>query len=206
MESLVHYKRVRVLSVASFLMLALFGCASVVPPRAPSADVEVPAAWSAGDRAAADGSPVLAEWWLRFEDPLLARLIAQALESNRTLANATAALRQARALRDAARAALFPVLNASAAAQRGSTSYSNVSNDFSAGLDASWELDIFGVNRSALYVSDALMDASAASLGDAQVSVAAEVALDYITVRDSQARLSIANDNLANQEETLQIT
>jgi multidrug efflux system outer membrane protein len=199
--------KMRVLGVASFLMLALFGCASVVPPRAPSADVEVPAAWSAGNRAAADGNPVLAEWWLRFEDPLLARLIAQALKSNKTLANATAALRQARALRDAARAALFPALNASAAAQRGSTmnGKSITSNDFSAGLDASWELDLFGGNRSALYVSDALMQASAASLGDAQVSVAAEVALDYITVRDSQARLAIAAENLANQEDTLQI-
>jgi NodT family efflux transporter outer membrane factor (OMF) lipoprotein len=195
----------RVWGVASFLMLASFGCASVVPPRAPSANVEVPAAWSAGDRAAADGSPVLAEWWLRFEDPLLARLIAQALKSNKTLANATAALRQARALRDASRAALFPVLNASAAAQRGSNSYPTVSNDFSAGLDASWELDIFGANRSALYVSDALVKASVASLGDAQVSVAAEVALDYITLRDAQARLAIATENLANQENTLQI-
>jgi multidrug efflux system outer membrane protein len=195
----------RVLSVASVLMLALFGCASVNPPSAPSANVDVPSAWSDGNRASADGNPALAEWWVRFEDPLLARLIAQSLQSNRTLANATAALRQARALRDAPRAALFPVLNASAAAQRGSSSYSNVSNDFSAGLDASWELDIFGVNRSALYVSDALMDASAASLGDAQVSVAAEVALDYITLRDAQARFAIASENLANQEDTLQI-
>ena len=81
-----------------------------------------------------------------------------------------------------------------------------MANDFTVGLDASWELDIFGMNRSALYVSDALMHASAASVGEAQVSVAAEVALDYISLRDTQARLSIANDNLANQEETLQIT
>ncbi len=195
----------RIVGVASFLTLALFGCASLAPPGEPSADVDIPAAWSVGDRVITDGNPILAEWWLRFEDPLLARLVAEALKSNKTLADATAALRQARALRDASRAALFPVLNASATAQRGSASYSNVSNDFSAGLDASWELDIFGVNRSALYVSDALMQASAASLGDAQVSIAAEVALDYITLRDAQARLSIAAENLANQEDTLQI-
>jgi len=188
-------------------MLALFGCASLVPPRAPSADVAVPAAWSAGNRVATDGNPVLAEWWLRFEDPLLERLVSQALKSNKSLVNATAALRQARALRDVALASLFPVLSASAGAQRASNGdgQSNAGNHFSAGLDASWELDFFGVNRSALYVSDALMQASAASLGDAQISVAAEVALDYITIRDSQARLAIAVENLANQEETLQI-
>ena len=48
--------------------------------------------------------------------------------------------------------------------------------------------------------------ASAASLGDVQVSIAAEVALSYITLRSAQARLGIANDNLASQQETLQIT
>jgi NodT family efflux transporter outer membrane factor (OMF) lipoprotein len=195
----------RVLGIASLLMLALFGCASVNPPGAPITDVEVPPAWSDGNRSSADGNPALAEWWLRFEDPLLARLVAEALKSNKSLVYATAALRQARALRDASRAALLPVLNASAGAQRGNTLYSGVGNEFSAGLDASWELDIFGVNRSALYVSDALMKASAASLGDAQVSVAAEVALDYISLRDAQARLAIATENLVNQDDTLQI-
>jgi NodT family efflux transporter outer membrane factor (OMF) lipoprotein len=49
------------------------------------------------------------------------------------------------------------------------------------------------------------MQSSAASLGDVQISVAAEVALDYITVRDGQARFAIASENLANQEDTLQI-
>jgi len=189
------------------LTLALFGCASVAPPREPSAHVAIPPAWSVGNKAVTDGNPVLAEWWLRFEDPLLERLVSQALQSNKSLDNATAALRQARALRDVARAALFPLLSAAAAAQRGSdmNGNSNTSNNFSAGLDASWELDIFGVNRSALYVSDALMHASAASLGDVQISVAAEVVLDYITVRDGQARFAIASENLANQEDTLQI-
>jgi multidrug efflux system outer membrane protein len=169
--------------------------------------VAIPPAWSVGNKAVTDGNPVLAEWWLRFEDPLLERLVSQALQSNKSLDNATAALRQARALRDVARAALFPLLSAAAAAQRGSdmNGNSNTSNNFSAGLDASWELDIFGVNRSALYVSDALMHASAASLGDVQISVAAEVVLDYITVRDGQARFAIASENLANQEDTLQI-
>lgn len=80
------------------------------------------------------------------------------------------------------------------------------SNSFQAGLDANWELDFFGANRSALNASEATARASAASLGDVQVSVAAEVALSYITLRNAQARLTIANDNLASQQETLQIT
>ena len=199
----------RISGVASFLTLALtlYGCASFAPPGEPSSRVDVPAAWSVGTRASVAGDPNLAEWWLRFRDPVLERLISQALKSNQSLAGATAALRQARALRDVSRASLLPLLTASAGAQRGSNTgaTSTTGNDFSAGLDASWELDIFGVNRSAWYVSDALMKASAANLAAVQVSVAAEVALDYIALRDSQARLAIAVANLANQEDTLQI-
>lgn len=98
-------------------------------------------------------------------------------------------------------------MNAWAGAQRGRNinGSSSTTNGFSAGLDASWELDIFGANRSAYFVNDALMKASAANLGDVQVTVAAEVALDYITVRDDQARFAIAVANLANQQDTLQI-
>jgi len=113
---------------------------------------------------------------------------------------------QARALRDVSAAALWPVLAGSASVQRSQTGNNNGVNHFAAGLDANWELDIFGGNRSALETSEALVRSSAASLGDVQVSIAAEVALDYITLRDAQARLAIARDNLASQQETLQIT
>ncbi len=197
----------RIRGVASLLTLALFGCASLSPPGRPAADVDVPTAWSGESRAITGASPVLAQWWLRFNDPLLARLVRESLKSNKSLAEATAALRQARAERDLARASLYPLLNASAGAQRGRNINGSPSttNGFSAGLDASWELDIFGANRSAYFVNDALMKASGANLGDVQVTVAAEVALDYITVRDGQARFAIAVANLANQQDTLQI-
>ena len=79
-------------------------------------------------------------------------------------------------------------------------------NTFQAGLDASWELDLFGGNRRGVDAADATASASAASLGDVQVSIAAEVALSYITLRSAQQRLAIANANLASQADTLQIT
>ncbi len=119
---------------------------------------------------------------------------------------AEASLRQARALRDVAAAALWPNVGSSASAQRGVAGGHSTGNAFRAGLDASWELDIFGANRSALAASEASAAAGAASLGEVQVSIAAEVALAYITLRNGQVRLAIANDNLASQLETLQIT
>ncbi len=197
----------RITGVTSFLTLALSGCASLTPPGKPSIGVDVPANWSTGSGSVTAVTLDSAAWWRRFQDPLLAELVAQAMRSNRSLASGSGALREARALRDAARATLLPLLSGSFGAQRGTTvgGSRTTGNSFSAGLDASWDLDIFGANRSAYFVSDALTRGSVASLGDIQVQVTAEVALDYITIRDSQARLAIASANLANQEDTLQI-
>ncbi len=200
-----------------FLLFALPGCAPVATWVAAPAAIDVPAAWSVGGAAPAPGASSLVAWWLRFDDPLLARLVADALQANTTVNSAQAALRQARALRQLAAAALYPTLGSSATAQRNSIGNSSgnsaapqvgrtTSNSFQAGLDANWELDIFGANRGALNASEASARASAASLGDVQVSIAAEVALGYITLRSAQARIAIANANLASQQETLQIT
>ena len=179
------------------LLLLLCACTSVPPQDSTLLPFAVPDAWSA---AGATESPVtnanssLAEWWLRFDDPLLGRLVVEALAANSSVRSAQAALRQARALRDVAAAALWPTVGSVALAQRSKSGGNAAVNNFRAGFDASWELDIFGANRSALDASDATVQASAASLGDVQVSIAAEVALDYITLRGAQAQLAIAAD------------
>jgi NodT family efflux transporter outer membrane factor (OMF) lipoprotein len=194
------------------VVLAFCGCASIGPKAPGHPVVDVPAAWSVADVAQVSGDTSLVGWWSRFDDPLLARLIAEALRDNTSVSGAQAALRQARALRDVAAAALFPTLGSSASVQRsrsaspGLPSGRSTVDSFQAGLDANWELDIFGANRSALVAGEATARASAASLGDVQVSIAAEVALDYIALRSAQARLVIASENLASQQETLQIT
>ncbi|MEO8546454.1 MAG: efflux transporter outer membrane subunit, partial [Burkholderiaceae bacterium] len=144
-------------------------------------------------------------WWQAFDDPLLVSLIEQSLQSNTRVQIAQAALRQARAQREVSAASLSPSVGSSASARRNPAGGSN-GNTFQAGLDASWELDLFGANRRAVDAANATASASAASLGDVQVSIAAEVALNYITLRSAQQRLGIANANLASQADTLQIT
>lgn len=113
------------------------------------------------------------------------------------MSGAQAALRQARALRDVSSAALLPTLGSSASAQRNRSGNDRASNRFQTSLDASRELDFFGVNRSALRSTEATLHASEATLGNVQVSIAAEVALAYITLRSAQVRLAIATVNLA---------
>jgi NodT family efflux transporter outer membrane factor (OMF) lipoprotein len=201
-------------------MLTLCGCASWAPQGATPVANDVPASWSERDATSTTGTSSLAAWWLRFNDPVLANLTMWALQANTSVNGARAALRQSRALRDISVAGLLPSLNSSLSAQHSKSRSNDVAgvsgtsaadtsvttNSFNAGLDASWELDIFGANRNALRASNAEVQVSAASLGDVQVSIAAEVALDYIALRSSQARLAIASDNLASQQETLQIT
>ncbi len=194
------------LFVLGFLMLTQIGCGRVMPQPSTSVAIDVPAAWSLAGSGKETGTSSLAEWWLHFNDPLLGDLVTEALKANTGIKSAQAALRQARALRDVSAAGLLPALDGSASAGRSKSGNNSAVNTFTAGLDASWELDIFGANRSALDTSEATVRASAASLGDVQVSIAAEVALNYITLRDAQARLAIAADNLTSQLETLQIT
>lgn len=193
----------------SLLCAALLsGCASFAPPSDLALpDNLAPAAWSAG---AATASPenrtALAAWWQRFNDPALTALVTQALQANTSVKSAQAALLQARALADVQRAGLGPTLGASASAQRSQSGQLAATNRFQAGMDASWEADLFGGNRSAAGASAADAQASAANLSNVQVSLAAEVASTYMNLRGLQARLAIARDNLATQVETLQIT
>ena len=197
----------RALPVALALAVALSGCASWSPKAAGESDIVVPATWSTA--AAASGSVTatsLAQWWQRFNDPLLSTLVTQALQANTTVRSAQAALLQSRALRDVRSANLLPTVTTSASAQRSKSGSNDASNRFQAGFDASWEPDVFGGQRSALNATEADASAAEANLADVQVSIAAEVAVTYIELRGLQARLAIARNNLANQIETQQIT
>lgn len=199
-------------ATAVLLLAVAGGCSSTPASKTESAMVDVPSNWSTGAGTASASGTLLASWWQGFNDPLLDQLEVRALQTNSSINSAQAALRQARALRAVANAALLPTLGSSASAQRSRSNPSGqpggqtASNTFQAGLDANWELDIFGANRSALRANEALVRASVASLGDVQVSITAELALDYISLRSAQVRLAIARENLASQQETLQIT
>lgn len=196
----------RAIATGPALLLALMvvGCAS---PRATPAQPDAPAApaqWAAAP--ASHQAESLAQWWQRFNDPALTDLVTQALRANTSVQAAQAALRQARAQRDAQAAANGPAIGFSASTQRSRNGNADTGNRYQAGFDASWEPDLFGGNRAALDAAEAIARAADASLGDVQVSLAAETAVSTIEMRSLQARLAIARRNLAAQQETLQIT
>ncbi len=192
LHSLPLYRRCGAVTVA--LSLLLTGCASWFTPDSEPASA-VPTA---------NVTPIA--WWQDFHDPLLADLIQQALHANPNIASAQAAWRQARALRDVKLASTRPQVTVSGTVQRSTSDNASPSINFSSGLDASWELDVFGAKQSAVANSEADVAAAAANLRDVQLSMTAEVALAYIQLRGLQAQLALAQNNLASQTETLQIT
>lgn len=191
----------------------LNGCAMVGPDYQATSPA-TPAAWfqldSSKEVARSEEAGDLSLWWHAFNDPLLSELVEKALHSSPDMRSAQARLRESRARRVVAGAGLYPDVGTSLDARRSKSSEEmgggRARNSFSAGFDASWELDVFGGTRRGIEAADADLESTQASLHDTQVSLAAEVALNYIELRALQTRLSIARDNLASQAETLQLT
>ena len=138
--------------------LLLCACAGVEPSSPVTHGVAVPLAWQVTGLQGGDtqdlgthmqGTPTLVGWWANFDDLLLSDLVMQALQANTTVLGAQAALRQARALRDAAAGGLWPTVGASVSAQRSRAGGNPSSNAFNLGLDASWESMKKGMERAA---------------------------------------------------------
>jgi len=160
------------------------------------------------------------QWWTTLGDPTLDSLIDAALAHNADLHAAQARLRESRAQLQQQRAKELPKVSADAAALRmrkpdlsslQSSQSSSTSGGrgplqlYSAGFDASWEIDLFGGERRATEAASAQADAVDADLADTQVSLAAEVAQAYVDLRDQQRRLALANRSAELQQQTLDL-
>jgi NodT family efflux transporter outer membrane factor (OMF) lipoprotein len=160
-------------------------------------------------------APSLAAWWTALGDEQLTSLVDRAVRGSTTVQQAIARVKEARARRGIAIAPLFPSIGASGGLSRTTgdsrqttgTSFGLQDSDiYSAGVDASWELDLFGGRRRAIESATAELAASQADLRDALVTLVGDVALNYISVRTSQSRLTFAERNLESQREVLDIT
>lgn len=192
-----------VLPGAALLATALLtACATPATPP-PAAAAPPVAQWS--EPAAPRDAAALAHWWSLFNDPLLGELVQDALTTNTDIRLARASLAQARALRTVTAAALQPQVDAGASAGR-SRSGAAHANSLRAGLDASWELDLFGANTQATRGADADVLTAQADLAATQVAIAGEVGQAYVQLRGYRQQLAYAQSSLQAQLETLQIT
>ena len=138
----------------------------------------------------------------QLDDSTLDQLVMLAIENNLDLEQGRSRVREARAQRNITAASGAPALNATASAQRLKTGEEPSGSLYSSGFDAAWELDVFGRVRRSVEASSAELDATVESLRNVQVSLLAELALNFIDVRSFQSRLRLAEENVKLQEET----
>ncbi|MBU5613648.1 efflux transporter outer membrane subunit [Geomonas azotofigens] len=194
--------------------LGLAGCATVGPNYV-TPELKAPTAWRHMDgngatQTTAAENDDLGSWWLTLKDPLLSELIEKAVTASPDVQSAQAKLRESRARATVAASGRLPGITASGSASRNRSSAKSGSGAttslFSAGFDASWELDLFGGVRRGVEAAEADLESSLATVQGAQITLAAEVAQNYLELRTLQKRVAIARDNLASQSETLQLT
>jgi len=153
-------------------------------------------------------------WWTVFEDPALEQLVEIASKENLTLQIAAARILEARAVLGISRGLRFPQqqqLAGTAARVRLSENAPNVViadqafSSYAVGFDAAWELDVWGRLRRGVEAADADYGRALAGYDDTSVTVTAEIARAYILLRTFEARLKLARENVAIQNETLRI-
>lgn len=193
-------------ALAIAVAVALSACSSAPPVKHFE---PVLAAGFTNAPASAKAEEPVSQFWRGFNDPLLDSLVERALAANTDVRSAAASLREARALNRFADANLLPSIgvNAGAARIRGPNDAGVVStnNNYSAGLDVSWEADLFGRLGDARRAAEANVLAGAAGVRAAQVSVAAEVARNYFDLRGLQEQLRVAVSSLETQNEALKL-
>ncbi len=207
---------VAILIAAGLGVLMISGC-MVGPEYHPPQPVVVPPAWEGISKILSHQPYVttsqpadLTRWWRQFNDPVLNELVDEAVKANLDLKIAEANLRQARALGGIAIGGLLPSVAASAGYERlhnAATMPGSLTEDlYQAGLDAAWELDLFGGIRRNVESAGANVQAAIENIRDVQVSLIAEVALDYLQLRGYQQQIVIAQNNLKAQQHTADIT
>jgi NodT family efflux transporter outer membrane factor (OMF) lipoprotein len=215
------------------LALVLVAGCTAGPDWSPQSMWSPPAWQDADSRQATPSMPIAApadpKWWTIFHDTELTSLEDRVAAANLNVRLATIRLVESRAQRRITGAGQFPTLNADGSYTHEEISRKGVIGLFSGasggiptsitggtklppfnlwqdGFDASWELDLWGRVRREVEGADASVEASADARRGALVSVQAEIARDYMQLRGLQAQLAITRQNIATEQDTLDLT
>lgn len=197
-------------------LFSLQGCTTVGPNyEAPA--IKTPDAWTEKISQQVSKGPhaSLQTWWSIFDDPILDGLIERSRKNNIDLKIAVSRVRESRAILTIAHGGAQPLVNAKGDLLRTDPSENGLSAPiepiggtspyslFQLGVDASWEIDVFGRVRRTIEAAGAGYQASIEDYRDVMVTLFAEVALAYIDVRTSQQQIVIAKANAEDQRKSL---
>jgi NodT family efflux transporter outer membrane factor (OMF) lipoprotein len=208
------------------LPFALLGCAlalgCAVGPDYEAPEPELPDAWHLElTRGLESGDADLRTWWTALDDPVLNGLIGRAGQGNLDLRVSLARVMEARAARGVARGEWFPSADAFGSYLENQITENQArlldpdpntnsprrnSETYDLGIDASWEIDVFGRIRRSTESAQADLMASVEDYRDVLVVLYADVASNYVELRALQERLHYSVSNAETQRETLQLT
>jgi multidrug efflux system outer membrane protein len=200
----------------SLVIVALAGCA--VGPDYATPGQFLPTSWG---NAPKTQKPLearqLSQWWKKLGDGTLNGLVEEAVAGNLDVASAKARIREARASRRQAIGALLALLDGSGSFTRSRSSSNSVAgtateisnttfNNYQAGLDASWELDLFGANYRSVEAATYGADAADEDLRAVLLTLIGDVTTTYVEARGYQARIALAKRTGVSQRETEGLT
>ena len=169
------------------------------PPAAP-----VAYAWiDSTDKRVRTSRDDLAGWWTVFDDPLFNNIICQAYHQNLTLREAGYRVLAARAQLGIANGNFFPQTQDATGSYRRIGSGGTFFDQWNFGFNLAWELDFWGRFRRAIQSADASLDASVFDYDDAVVTLLADTASDYVTIRTTQERIRLLDVVIRVQEDVL---
>lgn len=192
------------------LLLALLAGGCTVGPDYKRPAVDVPAGWRLDEKEAKDLAN--SSWWRQFHDPVLNELISISLRENKDLLIAAARIEEFAGRYGIVRADLFPQVGASGEYSRQrvtelgenrlSPTYKATTDSFSANVNASWEIDLWGKIRRSTEAAKAQLLASEEGRKAVVLSLVANVASAYINLRDLDRQLEISRNTAQTREQS----
>jgi NodT family efflux transporter outer membrane factor (OMF) lipoprotein len=201
------------------MSLGLGGCTLGPDFHTPAADA--PSGWASlqsdGRISAPSAEPLDIRWWQSFADAELTALIQRAVANNLDLRMAASRVLQARALRSTQVSGQYPTIDANGNYSRARNSAEGLSdasgedgkaafNYWDTGLSAAWELDLWGRVRRQVEAADASFLVAENQRRGVLLSLLADVAHDYIALRQVQATLAVNRDNLGLSRHSLRLS
>lgn len=203
----------------SALVVALSACQVGHDFQAPKATAQVDWLPTQGEQGASQpqATPIKERWWEVFNDPLLSSLIDRATSANLDLKIATTRLEQSRSARQVVAGDQLPSVSAGVGYQRARNSGEGLSdpsgnngksafNLWDGGLDAFWEIDLWGRVKREVEAADATVAVADNDRRGVLLSLQAETARDYLQLRGVQDTLAVTRDNLEVSRNSLELS
>ena len=194
--------------------LSLSGCMTVGPDyKKPKNSIEKDAKWSNESNEAFNAKQASTEtWWTVFNDKLLDEMIATAKKNNYDIKIAIAAVAEARARLGISKSDGGLMVGTGAQVGRHGTPANaldrngSIDNNYGVGMDASWEIDVFGRIRRQVESATAEYIATAEDRNNVMITLYAQVATTYFEIRSLQASLKAVKSNVKAQEGIYKLT